>query len=88
MAWTITREQSVLGNKRVVFLNCVADAATSAIETGLAQIDAFAVGAKSFTSGAPKIYPNVGVTGTATAGTLGATGFTSGDELFITVFGR
>lgn len=88
MSWTLSKEPSVLGNKRVVLIEFTADAATESIETGLAQIDAFSVGAKSFTSGAPKIFQNKGPSGTSIAGNLGCSGFTSGDTGFITVFGK
>jgi len=88
MAWAITRTNSVFGNKQVRILKCVADAATQNIETGLAVVEGFSVGYASMTSAAPKLFPNSGLAGTAIAGTIGATGFTAGDELYITVYGR
>jgi hypothetical protein len=88
MAWTVTKTPTVFGNKRAVIMKCVADAATQNIETGLSTIEAFSVGYSSMASAAPKLFPNSGLAGTAIAGTLGATGFTTGDELYITVYGR
>lgn len=88
MAWTISRVNTVLGNKRVVIMDCTADAATQAVDTGLAVVEGFSVGYKSMNSANPKIKVNVDASGTASNGKVACTGFTSGDALFITVYGR
>lgn len=88
MAWTVTRYPTVFGNKRAVGIKLVADSATSNVETGLSVIEWYTLAPGSMTSALPKIYPNSGAIGTAIAGTLGISGFTSGDECYITVFGR
>jgi hypothetical protein len=89
MAWTVTRKQTVFGNERIVHLNLTADAATQNVDTGLSVITAFSVGLQSMTTIASlHILPNVGAGATAIAGTLGCSGFTSGDSLFITCYGR
>ncbi len=89
MAWNVSViDKSVFGNKRLVALSCVADSAESNITTGLSVIDFFTVGAASLSTGAPHLYKNVTSTSTAANGTLGASGFVSGDNLLITVFGR
>lgn len=89
MAWTVTvKKQTVVGDMRALILDCSADAATQNLVTGLQQIYGFATGPKSLTTGAPKIFANSGSAGTAIAGVLGCSGFTSGDELIITVYGR
>jgi hypothetical protein len=88
MAWTVTKTPTVFGNKRAVLMACVADAATQNIETGLSTIEAFSVGYSSMTSASPKLWANSGSAGTAIAGVLGCGGFTSGDVLYITVYGR
>jgi hypothetical protein len=81
-------ERTVMGNKQVQIYSCVADAATGFITTGFSAVDAIQVTYKSMTSGASKFKMNLGVSGTAIAGTVAVTGVTSGDEFYITVFGR
>lgn len=89
MAWTVTRTQmGAIGNKRGVSLKCVANAATDNIETGLSVIEGFSVGYASCATGPNFIYPNSGSGGTALGGVLGCSGFTSGDELYVLVYGR
>jgi hypothetical protein len=88
MAWTVSVvDKTVFGNKRVVALSCVADSAEAAVNTGLSIVDYFSAGAVSCTS-APKIRMNVGSTSTAANGTLGCSGFVSGDIILLTVYGR
>ena len=87
MAYTVTRFKTVFGDKAVVGLKIIADGATEAIPSGLKNIDWFSYGPSSMNSANIHISPNEGVTSTATAGTLGVTGCTSGDEFYITVFG-
>lgn len=88
MAWTTTfKKKTVFGDLRVNIIEATADAATAQLDSGLANILGFSVGAKSLATGAPHIFHNAGVTGTAIAGALGCTGFVSGDTLFITVYG-
>ena len=81
-------ERTVVGNKQVQIYSCVADAATGTIVTGFQAIDAVSYCPKSMTTGAAKIKWNVGVSGTSTAGTIAVTGVASGDEFYLTVFGR
>ncbi len=88
MAYTISKEITVFGNKRSVLLDITADAATQAIETGLARVDYFNVGLASMaTQIGFKIVPNKDASGTAASGKLGVSGLTSGDRLFVTVYG-
>lgn len=89
MAWTVTKYPTVFGNKRAVGLKLVADAATQTVETGLKTIEWFTLGIASLTTCASlHIKPNLGAEATAIAGSLGCSGFTSGDEIYITVFGQ
>jgi len=91
MAWTITRYNKVYGNDRTVHLRCIADAATQNIFTGLSFIEAFhGPSAVSMTSSVYSFHisPNSSATGAQSFGILGMSGFTSGDEFFITVFGH
>lgn len=88
MAWTVSKTPTVFGNKRAVIMRCTADAATQAVETGLAVVEGFSLGLVSMNSANPKIKINVDASGAAANGKVACTGFTSGDDLFITVFGR
>lgn len=88
MAWTVSKVNTVFGNKRAVILDMTADAATQAVDTGLAVVEGFSVGYKSMNSANPKIKPNVDASGTAANGKIACTGFTSGDALFVVVYGR
>jgi len=89
MAWSVSVvDKTVLGNKRVEVLSCVADSAEQNITMGFNYIDYFITGPKSLSTGAPHLFHNKNSTGAAANGTLGASGFVSGDELLITVFGK
>jgi len=87
MAFTIVREHSVMGNMRVVNLKITADAATELIDSGLPYIRWFSRGNIKVTTANVTVFPNAGLTGTATAGYLGVTGCTSGDVFFVTCYG-
>jgi hypothetical protein len=88
MAWTITRTNMIIGNKRAVSLHCIADAAESNIETGLSVIEGHTVGYQSCATGPNFVYANSNSSGLQAFGTLGASGFTSGDNLFILAYGH
>lgn len=88
MAWTVTRDKTVFGNKAVVNLKLTADAATQTVETGLAKIDHFNQGFGSMsTLVGLTVAINSNAIGVASAGVLGLSGFTSGDDIFLTVYG-
>lgn len=88
MAWTVTKYPTVMGDKRTVGIKVTADAATQTVETGLSVIDFFSVGICSLTTSTSKIWANSNASGVQSLGVLGCSGFTSGDEIFITVYGR
>jgi len=90
MAWTVTRDHTVFGNKGTVLIKLVADAATQTVETGLSAVDHYTVGygSMSTTTDGRRIFINSNASGVASAGVLGCSGFTSGDELYVTVFGK
>lgn len=89
MAWTVNRINTVFGNKQARLLKVTADAATQTVETGLAVVEHIAIAFGSCTTQVGlKIFPNSGAGGTATNGVLGCSGFTAGDDVYITVFGR
>lgn len=89
MAFTVANiAQSTFGNKRVVVLSCVADAATQAIDTGLSGIDFIQYTPKSMTSAAAKFRINSDASGDASAGYVGVSGVANGDEFWLTVYGH
>lgn len=88
MAFTVTKYPTVFGNKRAVGLDITADAATQTIETGLKVIEWAQVGIASCNSANFKIAVNSNASGVQSFGVLAVTGVTSGDKLFVTVFGR
>lgn len=81
-------DQTIVGNKRVQFYSCVADAATGTFDTALSFVDCIQVAPKSMTTAAGKFVCNKGTTGTAIVGTVSVTGIVSGDEFYLTVYGR
>lgn len=89
MAYTVTKYPTVFGNKRTIGLEITADAATQTVETGLSVIEFFSVGISSATTMASMhIKKNLNASGVAANGSLGMSGFTSGDLVFVTVYGR
>ena len=87
MAYTVSKTPTVFGNQAVVLLEITADAATQAIETGLANITHMSVGKDSMASNGHTIAVNSNAVGTATPGTLGISGVASGDHFYVTVYG-
>lgn len=88
MAFTVTKTISAFGNERVVHLAITADAATQTVDAGLKYIVAHSVGIQSCSTAAIKVWANSGAGGTSTAGSLGISGCASGDQFFVTVYGR
>ncbi len=88
MAFTVTNKQSVFGNQRVVMLDVTADAATQTIETGLKKVNGFYTGPKSMNSTNFKMAANSNASGVQSFGVLAITGVTSGDNMFIVVYGE
>lgn len=88
MAWTVNRTNTVMGNKRVVSLDLTADAATQTVETGLSVVDGMTTGYQSCSTGGVKCYANSNASGVQSFGVIGLSGFASGDELYVLVYGR
>ncbi len=90
MAFTVTRESTALGNKRVALLTVSADSAEANISTGLAYITHISVAMISCATGTalPHISYNSNSTGVASPGTLGVSGVTSGDVFHVVCYGR
>lgn len=90
MAWTVVKEATALGNKRVVLATVTADAAEANLALGLAYVDHVQVSIISATTGTalPHVYKNANSSGTAANGTIGVSGVTSGDVYCIVAYGR
>lgn len=89
MAYTISRYAKNYGNDRTVHLDITADAATQTVDTGLKIIESVSWAPASMSTYVGwKAAPNKDASGTAANGSLGISGLTSGDRLFITVYGR
>lgn len=88
MAFTIGREISVFGNKRVALLSCSVDSASGNIDTGLSVVDGFSLAPISMNSAGIKMKENIGSGATALPGKININGATSGDVFFLVVYGR
>jgi hypothetical protein len=81
--------QTVFGNKRFMVYSMTADAATDSIATDLGSVEYCFHQAQSFTStGGRHLVADAGASGTSIAGTIGASGFVSGDVFTLFAIGR
>lgn len=88
MAWTTTITKTVFGNLRAHIVSCTADAATQSVETGLANILGIAHAYGSMATVTSLMHHwNSNASGVATPGTIGCSGFTSGDDICFVCFG-
>ena len=87
MAFTVTKFPTVFGNKRAVGLKITADAATQTIETGLKVIEWYSLAPSSMNSANFKTAINSNASGVQSNGVFAVTGLTSGDLLYVTVYG-
>jgi hypothetical protein len=87
MAFTIGREPTVLGNKRVALLSCSVDSASGNIVTGLQRVDHFTIAPVSMATSAIIMKKNVGSNSTAINGNININGAVIGDVFLLTVFG-
>lgn len=89
MAYTVSiLKNTVWGDQRVIQYSILADATTQTVATGLGYLDSIAVAAKSATSGLGKFKINVNASGVAANGSFGMSSIVSGDEYYVTVYGR
>ena len=79
---------TVWGNKRLIVYSMTADAATDAISTDLATVDCCWTNCVSMTTTAAAFVSDAGPAGTSIAGSVGASGLTSGDAFTLFVAGR
>jgi hypothetical protein len=80
MAYTVTQEKTVFGNLRVHVCNVTADAASGTIPTGLTTIVGYSIAPVSRATAAPLMK--------SSGGTITVSNAASGDNFFVTVFGR
>ncbi len=80
MAFTVTKEETVYGNKKVALCSVSADAASGTIPTGVGAIQAVSIGPKSMAS--------AGIKMTVSGGTVTVSNCANGDEFFLVVHGR
>lgn len=88
MAFTIGREFTVWGNKRVAILSCSLDSASGNIVTGLKTVDGFTMAPVSMASTAVILKRNIGSGATSVPGTVNINGGASGDVFFLICYGK
>ena len=89
MAFTATVDKkTVFGDERVIHYTITADAATGVIDTGLGTVVAVQASPASMASAPFSIKKDELAAGTASAGSIAITGVASGDEIYVTVYGR
>lgn len=88
MAFTISREYSVFGNKRVALVSCSVDSASGNIDTGLSIVDHVAIAPVSMATAAIIMKKNIGSGATARNGIVNINGAANGDVFMLTVYGR
>lgn len=88
MAFTITREQTVLGNLRVALLNVTTDSASGNVDSGLSVVKHVAICPISMATVAIGLDANVGSGATALPGIINIGSSASGDNFYLTVYGR
>lgn len=89
MAWTTTKKlETVFGNVRVKSYLLTADSATLELDTGLGDVLSVQSTAKSAASAPWNVAANATSAGVASPGTVAITGCTSGDDIWLTVYGR
>ena len=89
MAWTATlNKKTVFGDMRVHMYELTSDSATLELDTGLEYIDHIQPAVKSANTFGTFFDKNVLSAATASNGFVAITGSTSGDDFFLTVYGR
>lgn len=90
MAYTNTLiRQTVMGNQRVLEYNVTVDAASGVVYTGLNYVDSVQFAPISMTStGLPRLKANVGTASAASLGNVFISSAVSGDNFFLTIYGR
>ena len=89
MAFTVTTEPTVLGNKSCRIVKITADGAEANITTGYNVVELL-LPSKVISMATANVYiqPNKNSSGTAANGTIGISGCSAGAEFHCLVFGR
>lgn len=88
MAFTVNKEQSVFGNKRVVMISCSVDSSSGNVDTGLSMIDAVTLAPVSMATAGINLKRNTGSGATSRPGILNVNSAATGDSFFLVVYGR
>ena len=89
MAFTVTTEKTVFGNKNTFLMKITADGAEANVTSGFNVIDYMIVGKPvSMATAFPAVVFNKNSTGTAANGTIGISGVSAGADIFCLVFGK
>ncbi len=89
MAWTTTKNNEYsAGNHKVQLWELTADSATLELNTSLNVVDHALATAGSLTTSIGACYRNALSAATASNGYVSVTGVTSGDVIFLTVWGH
>ncbi len=89
MAFTVSTEPTVLGNKSAKIIKITADGAEANVTTGFGVIDLL-VSSKVLSMATANAYvqPNKNSSGSASNGTIGISGLSAGAEIHCLVFGK
>jgi hypothetical protein len=88
MAFTIGREITVFGNKKVSLLSCSVDSASGNVDSGLGVVDHVSICPISMATSAIILKKNIGSGATARNGIININAAASGDVFYLTVYGR
>lgn len=89
MAFTATLlKKSVHGDERVEHYLVTADANSGSVSTGVGVITLAHLSVKSAATGAQKVKANLSAASAAANGSLFLSSCTSGDDFYVTVYGR
>lgn len=93
MAYTASlTNRSTFGNQQVAFYTVTADGASGTVSTGFGTIESVTMTPGSITTNNSgslgRVRPNGTAAGVDSPGTVGFSGFTSGDVMYLMVYGR
>ena len=89
MAFTVSVENTVFGNKNAKLMKITADGAEANIVTGFGVVDLLVnAPVKSMATANVYVQPNKNSSGTAANGTIGVSGCSAGAEIHCLVFGK
>lgn len=88
MAFTIGREYTVYGNKRVAILSCSVDSASGNVDTGLSVVDGFSLAPISMATAGPSLKRNIGSGATSRPGMININSAAAGDVFFLVAYGK